>query len=113
MSHYQRLYVPGSTYFFTVVTYQRRPLFAQQEMVERFRDASRYTRQRRPFTFLVGVILPDHLHVLWQMPEGDADYSNRWKMLKTAFSRQIQGTGLPNGARRFWQPRFWEHAIRD
>ena len=113
MSHYQRLYVPGYIYFFTVVTYQRQPLFARDEMVERFRDAARYTRQRRPFTFLAEVILPDHLHVLWQMPKGDADYSNRWKILKTAFSRRIQGAALPNGARTFWQPRFWEHAIRD
>lgn len=102
MSHYQRLYVLRSIYFFIVVTYQRRPLFAQQEMVERFWDAARYMGQRRPFTFLVGVILPDHIHVFWQMSEQDADYSNRWKILNTAFSRQIQGAALPNGARTFW-----------
>ena len=47
------------------------------------------------------------------MPEEDADYSNRWKILKTAFSRQIKETGLPNGARSLCQPRFWEHALRD
>jgi putative transposase len=82
-------------------------------MVERLRNAARYTQQRRPFAFLAGVILPDHVHVIWHLPEQDADYSNRWKILKTAFSRQIPGTALPDGSRDLWQPRFWEHAIRD
>lgn len=100
------MYVPGSIYFFTVVTYQRQPLFARNEMVERFREAAPYTRQRRPFTFLAGVILPDHIHVLWQMPEGDADYSNRWKILKSAFSRQSRGRVYRTAPERSGNPGF-------
>ncbi len=78
MSNYRRLYIPGGTYFFTLVADGRRPLLAADERVEAFRYALRYVQARRPFTVVAGVILPDHLHVLWTLPAGDADFSTRW-----------------------------------
>ncbi len=63
---------------------------------------------QRPFQLEAIIILPDHLHCLWQLPEGDADYSNRWKMLKGYVMRHTRDLNGP-----VWQPRFWEHLIRD
>ena len=46
-------------------------------------------------------------------PEGDADYSTRWQMLKTEFSRHLPGPRHKDGSRTLWQPRFWEHCLKD
>ncbi|MEW5755412.1 MAG: transposase [Pseudomonadota bacterium] len=106
MSDYRRLYVPGGTYFFTQVTHQRRDLFRNPAHIERLRAAFQYVNQRRPFRQLALVVLPDHLHCIWRLPPDDADFSTRWQMVKTCFSR-----GLP--IKPVWQSRFWEHLIRD
>jgi putative transposase len=64
------------------------------------------------------VILPDHLHCIWTLSEGDDDFSTRWRQIKAAFSRQLPKTErhsqsrLNKGERGIWQRRFWEHAIR-
>ena len=108
MSDYRRFYYPGGLYFFTAVTAGRRPLFAEEANVEVLRSALRHVIQRRPFKLEAIVVLPDHLHCLWQLPEGDADYSNRWKTLKGYVTRNLKDVHGP-----IWQPRFWEHLIRD
>lgn len=113
MSDYRRLYAPGGTYFFTVVTADRQPLFAEQQNIDLLRQSFRYVRQRRPFELVACVVLHDHLHCLWQLPEEDADYSTRWQMIKTAFTRQWSTTSGGNRSKPVWQPRFWEHLIRD
>ena len=113
MSNYRRLYIPGGTYFFTLVADGRRPLLAADERVEAFRYALRYVQARRPFTVVAGVILPDHLHVLWTLPAGDADFSTRWQMVKTAFSRRVDPPTRADGSKALWQLRFYEHCIRD
>jgi len=113
---YRRHYVPGGRYFFTVVTEGRRPLLV--ENIERLRAAFRRVRERYPFAVEAMVVLPDHLHTLWRLPEGDSEYSLRWMVLKRVFS-----SGLPRQPRSasqagkrekgIWQRRFWEHSIRD
>lgn len=113
---YRRLYQPGSSYFFTLVTEQRRPLLVTH--IDRLREAFRRVRSRQAFHIDAIVILPDHLHTLWTLPEGDADYSGRWMRIKRLFS-----TGLPampsnqsqlaKREKGVWQRRFWEHGIRD
>ncbi len=108
MSDYRRLYLSGGLYFFTAVTAHRYPFFAQPHAVEIVRVAFRDVMRRRPFRLEAVVILPDHLHCLWQLPEGDSDYSNRWKMLKGYVTRHLPGV---DGT--VWQPRYWEHLIRD
>ena len=52
------------------------------------------------------MVLPEHMHAMWTLPEGDADYAGRWREIKKAFSRAI-------GRRDVWQKRYWEHTIRD
>ena len=98
---------------------------------------------QRPFGIDAWVILPDHMHCLWTLPEGDSDYAIRIGAIKSRFSRELRRSGFtptpaqnPNGARGgrersgtarrvgvnpdlhkdeapIWQKRFWEHHIRD
>ncbi len=37
------------------------------------------THRRHPFTIDAIVVLPDHLHAVWTLPEGDADFAMRWQ----------------------------------
>ena len=113
MSDYRRLYIPGGTYFFTLVTYHREPIFADERRVILLRQAFREVKSKRPFDLLAAVVLPDHLHCLWRLPKSDADFSTRWQMVKTAFSRQIPADVKKDGSKRVWQPRFYEHCLRD
>ena len=74
MCNYRRLYIPGGTYFFTLVSYRRKPIFADGKRVELLRRSFREVKAKRPFDVLAAVVLPDHLHCLWCLPEGDADF---------------------------------------
>lgn len=80
--------------------------------------AYRKPSERHPFQTDAIVILPDHLHCLWTLPEGDTDYSTRWRLIKTRFTAALVENGMHarrgrHDERAVWQPRFWEHAIRD
>ncbi|MDP3335077.1 MAG: transposase [Methylococcaceae bacterium] len=113
MSNYRRLYIAGGTYFFTLVTYRRQPIFADYGQVEQLRQSFREVKAKRSFDILAAVVLPDHLHCLWRLPEGDTDFSTRWQMVKTGLPRRIPAIIKKNGAKAVWQPRFYEHCIRD
>ncbi len=118
---YRRVYVPGGTYFFTVVTYNRRPIFSTQDAVEKLREAFRYTMERFPFIIVACVILPDHLHFIWTLPSYSRDFSTRWRLIKSYFTRNWNPKGTisvslsrqKKGEADVWQRRFWEHMIRD
>ena len=88
MPDYRRNRVPGGTYFFTVNLLERRRRLLV-EHVDALRAAVRTVRDRQPFHIDVWVVLPDHLHCLWTLPPGDADYSRRWKAIKTAFAKAV------------------------
>ncbi len=113
MSNYYRTRLPGGCYFFTVVTHNRSPIFIHEERVEVLRQAFRQVKMARHFEIDAMVIMPDHLHCIWRLPEGDADYSSRWREIKKAASRQISTATNARNERMVWQRRFWEHAIRD
>ena len=113
MSNYRRTILPGGVFFFTVVTQNRAPLFSTIERVALLRAAFRKVRARKPFTIDAIVVLPDHLHCIWRLPEGDGDYSGRWREIKKAVSREITGDTNARKERPVWQRRFWEHVIRD
>jgi putative transposase len=116
---YRRLFIPGGTYFFTQVTYCRRPILSTPEAVELLRSAFRYTIERYPFTIIASVILPDHLHIIWNLPPESSDYSTRWRLVKSQFSRHWHQAASQSTSRQrhgevdIWQRRFWEHLIRD
>ncbi|OGT18759.1 MAG: transposase [Gammaproteobacteria bacterium RBG_16_57_12] len=110
--------IPGARYFFTVTLLDR----ASRRLVERIddlREAMRSVQVERPFGIDAAVILPDHLHCIWILPTGDADYALRWREIKSRFSRRIpagerRSLGRSNkGERGIWQRRFWEHTLRD
>ncbi|VFN07563.1 MAG: putative transposase, partial [Candidatus Kentron sp. G] len=103
----------GAIYFFTVVTYRRKPWLDRDERIEILREALRKTMVHRPFRIDAMVVLPDHLHCLWQLPEGDHDFSGRWREIKKAVSRHIDTRTNHRNERPVWQRRFWEHLIRD
>ncbi len=117
---YRRATVPGATYFFTLVAHERRPLFVAPENVRRWRDAVASYARRRPFIVEAEVILPDHLHALWTLPDGDSDYATRIRLIKTRVTKELAGpeassspSRLRKGERDIWQRRYWEHVIRD
>jgi putative transposase len=118
MTDYRRYRVKGGTYFFTVNLAERKRRLLT-EHVGILRDAFRTVKQAHPFQLDAIVILPDHLHTLWTLPEGDDDFSLRWRQIKSAFSRAIEKGERVSLSRQvkqergIWQRRFWEHAIRD
>ena len=115
---YRRAWIDGGTYFFTVNLAERRqPLLV--DYVDVLRKVVGLVKERHPFTIDAMVILPEHLHAVWTLPPGDADYPGRWMLIKTGFSRHIpQGerrsaSRANKGERGIWQRRYWEHLIRD
>ena len=118
MTNYRRNFVPGGSFFFTVNLADRRSRLLT-EHVGLLRTAFRDTRARHPFAIEAIVILPDHLHAIWTLPEGDADFARRWRLIKSAFSRglphgeRISASRLAKGERGIWQRRYWEHTLRD
>jgi len=82
MSRYRRDDTPGATYFFTVVTYRRQPILCDTPFRSALRRAIAEVRTRRPFVVEAWVLLPDHLHCIWTLPPGDADFATRWALIK-------------------------------
>ena len=93
MPDYRRNLVPGGSYFFTVNLLERRRRLLV-ERIDALRAAVRTVRDRQPFHIDAWVVLPDHLHCLWTLPPGDADYSRRWKAIKTAFAKAVPRGGV-------------------
>ena len=118
MTNYRRNILPGGSYFFTVNLAERR-LSLLTDNIALLRRAFRYVRGRHLFTVEAIVVLPDHLHAIWTLPEGDADYSLRWRLIKSAFSRalpnreRVSASRFRKGERGIWQRRYWEHTLRD
>jgi putative transposase len=118
MPDYRRNRVPGGTFFFTVNLLDRRSNLLVAR-IDALRNAVRQVRARAPFHIDAWVVLPDHMHCLWTLPQGDADFPGRWRAIKTAFAKSLP-TGEPRspvmtgrGERGIWQRRYWEHTIRD
>jgi putative transposase len=111
----------GSTFFFTVIAHRRRPILCDEPIRTALRDAIQAVRTERPFIIDGWILLPDHLHCIWTLPDGDSDYSIRWSLIKHHVSyacRELYGNGAVTRSRRkhrvapIWQRRFWEHTIR-
>lgn len=138
MSIYRRIARPGATVFLTINLVDRGSDLLVQK-IDLLRDVVRRTRADKPFTIDAWVVLPDHMHCIWTLPEGDADYSNRVGMMKARFTIGLRRSGFsPTPAENrygaiggrlrrrvglkpdlhgdeppIWQKRFWEHHIRD
>ena len=118
MSNYNRPHQPDSKLFLTVRLLNRNSNLLVRE-VERLRAATRQTRQTLPFEIDEIVVLPAVIHTSWTLPTGDTDFSKRWRMLKSHFSRGLPapedwgGPTLKHREKGIWQRRFWEHHLRD
>jgi putative transposase len=123
MTNYRRARLEGGCFFFTVVTYDRRRFLTEDRARECLRAAWDETQRVWPFEVVAVCLLPEHLHCVWRLPEGDEDYSRRWGRIKAGFSRRYLRAGgtesRQSASRRgkrergVWQRRFWEHRIRD
>ena len=118
MPNYRRAFVPGGCWFFTANLLNRRSSLLTGK-IEALRDATQRTRQRHPFDIDAFVVLPDHIHAVWALPPDDADFSTRWRLIKSRFARsipreeQLSRTRRARGERDIRQRRFWEHLIRN
>jgi putative transposase len=117
MVRYRRNFVAGGTFFFTL-TLADRSSRALVDHIEALRTAVRDVRRSRPFVVDAVVVLPDHLHIVMTLPQDDADYANRWRLIKRRFTDAVVKSGTSvtrhqNGELALWQRRFWEHTIRD
>ncbi|HEV7281712.1 MAG TPA: transposase [Pirellulaceae bacterium] len=122
MSRDRRSY-DGTTFFFTVVTSERRRFLCTDFARSALRGAFREVRENRLFEIVAFVLLPDHLHTVWQLPPGDRDYSTRWSAIKASFTRAWNAAPMPvfgapasrSGKRErgLWQRRFFEQTVRD
>ena len=119
---YQRIRIEGAAYFFTVVTHDKRPILSDPHVVELLHAATEKVRARHPFTIEAEVVLPDHLHAIGQLPDGDANFATRWRLIKEYFTRayvkehvvpQRSDVSRWRGEQTVWQRRYWEHLIRD
>jgi putative transposase len=118
MPNYRRIRVPGGTYFFTVNLADR----SRGLLVERFaalREGICQVQRDRPFEIIAWVVLPEHLHAIWRLPDDDFDYATRWMLIKQSFARKVSDeerrsrSRIRKGERGIWQRRYWEHLIRD
>ncbi len=116
---YRRLRIEGASYFFTVVTYKRQQLLKCDDAVALFVTALRAVQSAHPFELDAYVILPDHLHMIWTLPDGDSDYPMRWRQIKSAFTRSFEAkdgevispSRKSKSENAVWQRRYWEHTI--
>jgi putative transposase len=122
MPEYRRIKVKAGTYFFTVVTYGRRPFLTNEHVRTALREGIQEVRQALPFTIEAWVLLPDHLHAIWTLPKNDDNFTSRWAIIKRSVSRlkflveneaSKNNSHVKRGERRIWQRRFWDHLIRD
>ena len=115
---YRRANAEGGTYFFTVNLADRHSDFLVQHIVD-LRAVMQAVKIAHPFSIVAMAVLPEHLHAIWRLPPGDADYPLRWSQIKAGFSRRlpkderIRTTRQTKRERGIWQRRYWEHQIRD
>src|SRR5260370_5937472 len=118
MANYRRDFLPGGSYFFTVNLADRRRALLTDH-IDLLRAAFRRVRARHPFAVEGAVILPDHLHAIWTLPDGDADFATRWRLIKSGFSHALPGgerVSASRAAKRergIWLRRDWGHEVRE
>jgi putative transposase len=123
MSNYRRANIKGASYFFTVVTERRQAILTNDDVRNALRNAILKVRESHPFNIDAWVLLPDHLHCIWTLPEGDADFSTRWRLIKREVTFSIGEKYFQENLQTerkklkqqgtIWQNRFWEHLIKD
>ena len=117
MVQYRRNLAKGGTYFFTVTLLDRHSNILTQH-IDILRESVKAAHKNNPFEIIAWVVLPEHLHAVWQLPIDDCNYSSRWRAIKSHFVRGLKKQGVlvnmrDDGSALVWQRRFWEHTIKD
>ena len=115
MVGYRRNLVAGGTYFFTAALQDRTSSYLI-DYYDLLRQSVQTVKSKFCFDEVATVILPDHLHTIWKLPDDDFDYPARWKAIKSLFTRSLVKSGVPltkntRGEYSLWQRRYWEHTI--
>jgi len=114
MTNYRRFYISKATWFFTVNLVERKNNHLLVEKINELRDAFRYVLKQKPFRINAIVVMPDHLHCIWTLPQDDSDYSIRWNMLKGRFPRSIgHGESISKSRQKRRERGIWAHLITD
>ena len=123
MTEYRRRKIPGAAYFFTAVTQDRKPILTGENARLCLHKAFQHVQSYHPFQIEAIVLLPEHLHTIWKLPDNDFDYSSRWNWIKRKFTQSFMpdidiDSDIPESKhkkreRGIWQRRYWEHCIRD
>jgi putative transposase len=121
--NYRRWHRTWGSYFITIATHERYPIFRDARARLLLGRAFRETAANWPLTVHELVLLPDHLHLLCSIPDDEQDYSTRIRLIKKRFTRAwLAGDGREGGQspsrrrrgiRGVWQKRFYEHTIRN
>jgi len=119
MPNYRRAWTQGGTFFFTLTLENRAESTLLTDHIDVLREVVRKVRANHPFHIHAWAVLPDHLHCVIELPDGEADFANLWRLIKGGFSKKVPRTEelSPSRERRnergIWQRRYWEHCIRD
>ena len=119
MSNYRRAWRKGGTYFFTVNLLERYQNDLLVRHIDVLRQVVKDVKRKHPFIIHAWVVLPEHMHCVIELPEGDDDFATRWRLIKIGFSKampkteRLSAVRVKRGERAIWQRRFWEHCIRN
>lgn len=115
---YRRNRQAGGQYFITINLLNRKSQMLT-EHIDILRQAFARVKHKHPFELPAIVVLPEHIHLIMELPAGDDDFARRIMLIKPYFSRHIPQTERIStsrqrkGERGIWQRRYWEHCIRD
>lgn len=116
---YRRIWHPGGTYFFTVNLLQRQGNCLLVEQIQALREAVKKVKVTYPFEIHAWVVLPEHMHCIIELPDHNADYATRWRLIKSYFSKSLpkieyqSNVRILRKERGIWQRRYWAHLITD
>ena len=111
---YRRTRINGGTHFFTLVTFKRKKILTHPDNLPLLRQAFLDVRRQHPFKIDAIVLLPDHLHFIWTLPDDDHDFSTRWRLIKNHFTRNCNhkfkpdpfGSRAAKNEQALWQRRI-------
>lgn len=121
LMQYRRSQTKGGSFFFTIVTHERQKILCHDENAALINEAFQRVTLKYPFDIDAFVLLPDHIHCIWTLPRGDNDFSTRWRLIKSYFTKGCRDeyknvltlSRSRKNEQAIWQRRFWEHTIRD
>ena len=115
MHAHESRFHPGRTWFFTLNMAEKSSTLLTKH-VNLLAESSRDVEGLYPFDAIAAVMLPNHMHLIWTLPEDDLDYARRISYLQSGFTRRVlEGQHIPAKKRdaALWQNRYWDYQIRD